>query len=107
MKQKKCHHYKQQIKQIEQLRKSKPKEFRNYFKPKSSNSKHDISLEEFRDFFQTISNENRKSTNNDAEDFCNNYDFDNVDDSFPELVEPIIIAEVKKVQKSYAITQTR
>ena len=83
--------YKKRMGDIANLRKSNPREFWKHFKSKSSNKSNKIPLNEFREYFETLSNNTFGGINHDAEDFNNSNDFNAPNNSFPELDEPISV----------------
>jgi hypothetical protein len=91
---------KQKMLELEKLKKNKPKDFWKYFKKKAHNFNSGISLEEFKNYFSNLSNDFFECENEDAEIFCENYDFNSKNESFPELDVPITINEVISAVKS-------
>ena len=80
------------ISEIEKLKHCKPKEFWKYFKKKNKNTGScDITLDEFRDYFSSLSNDIFQMSNEDAETFCAENDFNCQSD---ELDQPITVAEI-------------
>ena len=88
------------MREIESLRKKKPKDFWQFFKPKLKGEENNISVQEFRDFFCKISNKNFIFSNDESEIFCENHNFDNLDTAFPELDKLITTDEVRSAIKS-------
>lgn len=86
--------YRQKMKEIENLKRNKPKDFWKFFKTKNKVNNHNITLDQFKDFFENLSNNTFDSNNNEAEDFCSNHDFNEDNSTFPELDQPISVNEV-------------
>ena len=87
------------LKQIENLRKSRPKEFWKFFKSKNANKESSVSLEEFHAYFSSLGDDIFQCENEEAESFCNQHDFDNIECSFEELDCPISCQEVLQAVK--------
>ena len=81
---KKSLYYKNKMKEIEDLKSRKPRDFWKYFKSKKSAHNTNIPLEEFKTFFDNLSN-NFSTLNEEADDFCATNDFSAENVCFPEL----------------------
>ena len=93
LRKKKSAYYRLKMYEIENLKKSNTKQFWQYFKAnKRQNQSNDISLDQFKTLFSNISNNTEDCNNNEAETFCENHDFNCLNDRFPELDNPITIA---------------
>lgn len=82
------------LKDIENLKHCNPKQFWKYFKKNKSAVSNGISLEDFREYFANLSNDILQGTNEDAENFCDNHDFNDSNCAFEELDQPITITEI-------------
>ena len=80
--------------QMNYLRKKKPKEFWKIFKRKKSSPNHDISDADFFDYFKRLSSENEDTIGEPVSDFVRNFDVD--DATFEVLDERISHAEYKR-----------
>ncbi|KAL4221122.1 hypothetical protein ACF0H5_019381 [Mactra antiquata] len=92
-----------QLKKMEKLRFSRPKEFWKHFKNKSKKKSDvgDISLDEFFKHFSEVSNDVFKNNNQEADNFASNHDFNNFDINDDSLLNtPITISEITKVVKT-------
>ena len=69
------------FKEIEKLRHSRPKDFWRYFKKDGRKKKveNDISLEQFFDYFSNLEDNILRCNHEEAENFCENHDFNNID----------------------------
>ena len=97
------------IKEIENMRHKKPKDFWKLFSKRKTNANSSINIKDFYDYFSTLSEDLGNVQDGVSENFCNNYDFnetDNVD--FEELDAPFSMNELYfvirnlKRDKSYA-----
>ena len=86
----------QQIKEIEKLRLSKPKEFWKYFKSKNVVN-HKLSLDSFFKHFSELGNDIFQNVNTESENFASTNDFDCCYDS---LDQPISVNEILEAVKS-------
>ena len=87
--------YRTKMTEIENLKKNKPREFWKFFKSKNKISSHNISLEDFKLFFENLSNSTFNCNNTEAEQFCSSYNFSDDNNVFPELDQPISVDEVR------------
>jgi hypothetical protein len=85
--------------EIENLKKTKPKDFWKYFKSRNKFVSNKITLDTFRDFFKNLGTNMFDCTNEEAEYFCENNDFDIPNESFIELDQPIIVDEILNAVK--------
>jgi len=70
--------------EIEQMKRSNPKNFWKYFKSKN-NSANNITLEEFKTYFSNLYSDLQQPHNEEAKDFTYSHDFNLEYSSFPEL----------------------
>lgn len=92
--------YRKKMQEIENLKKSKPKDFWKYFKKQTGKVDNKINLEQFREYFSNLSNYFFQCYNAEAEEFCENNDFTITNEIFPELDEPITCSEILSAVKS-------
>ena len=90
-------YYRKQNKSIENLRHSKPKDFWNLFCRKKAATSHDISIDEFYDYFSNLADDITNVHVPEAEIFCENSDFNSSFCNFDELDQPITLHEVEYV----------
>ena len=81
------------------LKKERPKRFWNVFKSKSKQN-NNIPLNDFKNFFVSISDSVSCSSNQEADSFCNTHDFDDNDSTFEKLNSPFTIPEFMKAVTS-------
>ena len=81
--------YRLKMQEIENLKKHKPKDFWKYFKSKTKSAKNNISLDEFKLFFENLSNNIVDCSNEEAESFCDDHNFSQPNNVYPELDNPI------------------
>jgi exonuclease III len=91
--------YRLKMSEIENLKKNKPRDFWKFFKSKNKFSSNNITVEDFKSFFENISNNTFNCDNDEAEQFCSNYDFSEDNSVFPELDVPLTVEEVKSAIK--------
>ena len=77
-----------------ELRKSKPKQFWNHFKPKLENCSNDVKPEEFREYFSSLFNDIRSTRIEDVESFISETDFNINNPSFECLNTPFTSNEI-------------
>ena len=82
--------------EIEKLKSCKPKQFWKHFKKPKGKVDGNVSLNQFYSYFSQLEHDIFQSRNKDADDFCNEYDFNNCSDneSFNSkiTVEEVIVA---------------
>lgn len=89
----------EKIKRIENLRHSKPKDFWKFFRRKNEKGSGTLTVDDFLKYFSSLQNEFQTPVNNEAEEFCSEYDFDANRCSFEELDKPITTTEVEFIVK--------
>ena len=92
--------YKQKMKEIEGLKRCKPKEFWKYFKSKQKPDYAGISIDAFKEHFANLSNDLSNCYNEDAEYFCTHHDFNNLSTCNTEFDQPITVSEIHSAVKS-------
>ena len=92
--------YRQKMKDIERLKRCKPKEFWKYFKSKQKSVYANISIDAFQEYFAHLSNDLSNCYNEEAEYFCEHHDFNNVSVCNTELDQPITVSEILSAVKS-------
>lgn len=65
-----------------------------FLKNNKAHNESSISLDQFHNYFSTLEDDIFQCENEDAESFCNNHNFDNLDCSFEELDSPISCIEI-------------
>ena len=88
------------MKSIERLKGKKPKEFWKLFSKARTQTSQNISVDSFHDYFKNLIEEINVVRNEDAENFCDNNNFDNDDPVFAELDAVITESEVQSCIKS-------
>jgi hypothetical protein len=86
--------------EIQNLRHCRPKQFWKYFKKKRKHTGEDISADDFHKYVSKLADDMVQGANEDAEQFCKQNDFNNLDCSFEELNKVIEISEVKAAVES-------
>ena len=94
---KKSAYYRLKMYEIENLKKSNPKQFWQYVK---ANKRQNQSNDQFKTFFSNISYNTEDCNNNKAETFHENHDFNCLNDKSPELDNPMTIDEMKNAINS-------
>ena len=89
--------YRLNMQEIENLKKHEPNDFWKYFKTKTKSAKNNISLVEFKLFFENLSNNIVDCFIDEAESFCDNHTFSQPNNVYPELDNQISIDEAKKL----------
>ena len=82
-----------QIKKLTDLKKERPKEFWKFFKKKRRKC-NSISTEDFFTYFKSLGADIFQSSNQQADDFCSNHDFNCEDSAFDELNSRITVQEI-------------
>ena len=85
------------VTEIENMRKSSPKEFWKLFKKKKPKETNDVSLEQFHKYFSDLHKDDTNVVNVDAERFCEQNIFENENCTYEELDNPITLDEIKIV----------
>ena len=85
-----------QSKKLENLRFSKPRAFWKHFRRNNNNARNDLSVEDFTKCFSELSNDIFQSKNDQAEQFVNDYDFDNMSSSDLLLDKHITVDDIVK-----------
>ena len=95
---KKCSYNHRRLREIENIRLSKPRAFWKYFRKKNQTSKESISINDFFTYFSNLENDSFTCRNEESEIFCENHDFNgsSVNDEFDR---PISADEVLKAVK--------
>lgn len=86
-------------KEIVDLRTRKPKDFWQYFKKKSKQSSADISINDFRNYFENLFNDIKTTVIEDVENFDKTGDLNIENPTFIELNVPITHSEVLEAIK--------
>ena len=94
------------MKEIERLKKCKPKEFWKYFKSKPISDNAGISINTFKEYFANLSNDLSNCYNEEAEYFCRQHDFNNLSSFNTELDQPITVSEIRCAVKSLKRNKT-
>ena len=81
---------------MNELRNKKPKEFWKIFRRKKPSPKHDISDDEFYQYFKRLTSESTDTINEQASDFMQNFDSSARETTFESLDEHITQAEIQK-----------
>lgn len=82
-------------KQMDDMRKKKPREFWKLFRGKNSNTQNNLSENDFFEYFKKLSSEISENTPDDVSDFMQNFDSSQRETTFSELDEPISQAEIR------------
>ena len=81
---------------MNELRNKKPKEFWKIFRRKKPSPKHDISDDEFYQYFKRLTSESTDTINEQASDFMKNFDSSARETTFESMDEHITQAEIQK-----------
>lgn len=87
------------VREIERMRNSKPRDFWKLFSKNNHNNGNKVPVEDFHTYFKTLQDEIFKVVNNEAEEFCDNHDFNAYGCRFEELDVPVTVAELSSVVK--------
>jgi hypothetical protein len=93
IKKKKSCAYRKKMIGIESMKSKSPRDFWKYFNNNVKIKNNGISIDEFKMFFERISNNTSDCNNSEAEQFCSSYDFTEENFAFPELDCPRIVNE--------------
>ena len=97
---KKNANFKKQMRELERMKNSQPKDFWKHFKSFSSKNSGNITLNDFRDYFMNLGGNLFHCVNEDAENFNINNDFNIPNTVYPELDNPITTEEIITAVKS-------
>ena len=90
----------EQGRKMNDLRKSRPREFLKKFKRKASSpSEPDVSTESFFQYFKSLATEDTPFNNAGVSDFLQNFETNRTDSTFKELDDPITQDEIKQVSR--------
>ena len=95
IKRRKCAFHKLKMKDIESLKKKKPKDFWKYFSKRKHKTGDDIDVSAFYEHFSNLTDDINITVDDDAEEFCTR-NVENEDPIFEELNGDITSAEVEK-----------
>ena len=87
------------MRELEQMKRCRPKVFWKHFKSKSCKHSRDISLDDFLKYFENMSTDMFNSSNEESEAFNVYNDFNLPNDVYPELDREISIDEIMNAVK--------
>ena len=91
---------------MNEMRNKKPKEFWKIFKQKKSSTKHDISDDEFYDYFKRLASENTDTSNEQAANFMQSFDSSTRETTFEVLDENITQTEIQKAINGLSLNKS-